>query len=196
MITALSQLDMNQRYSYADYLSWQFNERVELLKGFIRRMSAPNIKHQKISTRFTKVLGVFFEKHQCEVFHAPFDVRLYNRQKSLLQDKDVYTVVQPDLCVVCDMEKLADGKSCNGAPEWIIEIISPASVITDTKDKFALYEEASVAEYWIVYPNEMFVQQYVLCEGSYRYENVFKAEDVASPALFPDLKITMSEIFQ
>ncbi|MCS6969130.1 MAG: Uma2 family endonuclease [Cytophagales bacterium] len=196
MITSLAELDSSQRYSYADYLTWKFAERIELLKGYIRRMAAPGVKHQKISARLTKSLLLFFENKQCEVFHAPFDVRLYDRRRSVLEDKEVYTVVQPDLCVVCDAEKLADGRGCNGAPDWIIEIISPASAITDTKDKFELYQEAGVGEYWIVYPNEAIVQQYVLQQGRFVYENVFTAEDKATSALFPHLQISMAEVFK
>lgn len=103
--------------------------------------------------------------------------------------------MQPDLCVVCDPEKLADGKGCNGAPEWIIEIISPSTAEVDTKDKFLLYQEAGVAEYWIVHSKEQFIQQYVLKEGKYDYRKAFLYTENATPALFPDLSITLSEIF-
>lgn len=195
MITSISQLDLSQRYSYADYLAWKFTERVELLKGYLRQMSAPGVKHQRVSMRLSGVLFNFFAGSPCEVFHAPFDVRLYNRKKSVLQDKEVFTVVQPDICVVCEPEKLADGKGCNGAPEWIIEIVSPGSVWADTKEKFQLYEEAGVAEYWVVHPNE-FIQQYVLREGRYVYEQALTYEDTAIPTLFPALSIPVKDLFE
>ncbi|MFY7786294.1 MAG: Uma2 family endonuclease, partial [Thermoflexibacteraceae bacterium] len=81
MITSLDQLDLNQQYSYADYLTWQFLERVELLKGYIRQMAAPNLYHQRISRRLIARMENLFQKSPCEVFTAPFDVRLYNRKK-------------------------------------------------------------------------------------------------------------------
>lgn len=108
MTTSLSNLDLTKQYSYADYLSWQFSERIELLKGYIRKMAAPNPFHQEVSME----LGTYFKNHLdnrdklCKLFAAPFDVRLYNYAKSAVADKDIYTVVQPDLCVICDKSKI------------------------------------------------------------------------------------------
>jgi Uma2 family endonuclease len=101
-ITKISQLDFSKVYSYADYLKWQFDERIELIKGKILEMAAPNIKHQDISVNLTGIFRVAFHKHSCKLYHAPFDVRLVNTQKSTA-DKQVHTVVQPDLCVICDL---------------------------------------------------------------------------------------------
>lgn len=101
MITSLSQLDLTQRYSYADYLNWQFADRIELLKGYIRQMAAPNTKHQRVSIALENKFYNHLAGKTCNLFHAPFDVRLYNRKKCLLQEKDVFTVVQPDICIVC-----------------------------------------------------------------------------------------------
>ncbi|MGH8499325.1 MAG: Uma2 family endonuclease, partial [Methylococcales bacterium] len=93
-ITELSQLDLNQTYTYADYLTWHFDEAVELIKGKIMLMSpAPNVRHQDISTRMTALLHNFFKRKQCRVYAAPFDVRLYDRKKSILANQDIHTVV-------------------------------------------------------------------------------------------------------
>lgn len=97
-ITQLSQLDLTASYSYADYLTWQLNETVELIEGKIQLMSpAPNVKHQRLSIYLSSRLFYYFENKACQVFSAPFDVRLYNRTKSLLVNKEITTVVRPDI---------------------------------------------------------------------------------------------------
>lgn len=121
-ITQLSQLDFSQTYSYADYLTWQLEKRVELINGKISLMSpAPNLKHQGIERNLIIDIGTYLRGKKCQLFPAPFDVRLYDRKKSLLANQDIHTVVQPDLCVVCNTEIL-DKQGCNGAPDWIIEL--------------------------------------------------------------------------
>jgi len=123
-ITQLSQLDPNGTYSYADYLTWQLEESVELIKGKIMAMSpAPNVKHQRIALKLLRPIDNYFLHKSCEVFIAPFDVKLYDRRKSLLTDREAFSVVQPDLCVICDKDKLTE-QGCDGAPNWIIEVLS------------------------------------------------------------------------
>jgi len=196
-ITNFSQLDLNGTYSYADYLTWQFDETVELIKGKIQRMSpAPNVRHQSISWYFNGTLFNYFHNKPCRAFAAPFDVRLYNQRKSILTNQEIVTVVQPDLCVICDTEKL-DIQGCNGAPDWIIEILSKGNSKRETQEKYALYQESGVKEYWLVYPYEQSVHQFVLNEQTEKYELIamFSAEDNASPVLFPDLVIDLAEVF-
>ncbi len=160
MITDINQLDFNKRYTYADYLTWQFDEMVELLRGKIFRMSpAPNRLHQRISSNLHLEIGAFLRKKPCNLYHAPFDVRL-----PLPTDK-VDTVVQPDLCVICDRSKL-DDQGCNGAPDWIIEILSPSTSQKDVTEKFDIYQNAGVQEYWIVHPHEATVLVYHLDENN------------------------------
>lgn len=196
-ITQLSQLDLNGHYSYADYLNWRLNETVELIKGKISLMiPAPSLDHQRISTRLTGILYAQFKKKPCQLFAAPFDVRLYDRRKSVVANQDIYTVVQPDLCVICDSEKL-DQRGCLGAPDWIIEILSQGNSKTEMQTKFELYRESGVQEYWIVYPFEQAVHQFVLDEAGdqYRLLNMFSGEDEATPHLFPDCGIDLQEVF-
>ncbi|TAN49562.1 MAG: Uma2 family endonuclease [Methylococcaceae bacterium] len=196
-ITRLSQLDPDQTYSYADYLTWQFEETIELIKGKIMPMSpAPNVDHQRISARLTAKLYNFFGRGQCQIFAAPFDVRLYNRKKSVLASKDVHTVVQPDLCVICHPEIL-DEQGCNGAPDWIIEILSKGNSKREMQTKYELYQEAGVSEYWLVYPYEQAVHQFVLDKDScrYRLQAMYSSSDTAVPRLFPDLVLDLSEVF-
>lgn len=196
-ITDLAQLDLNATYSYADYLTWQFDDAVELIKGKIQLMSpAPNVRHQSISWRFNGLLFQYFRYKSCRAFAAPFDVRLYDRKKSMLGNKEIYTVVQPDLCVICDTDKL-DRQGCNGAPDWIIEILSKGNSKRETQEKYALYQESGVKEYWLVYPYEQSVHQFVLNPQTEKYQllTMFSAEDQAHPALFPDLAIDLAEVF-
>lgn len=197
-ITDLSQLDLNGSYNYADYLTWQFEETVELIKGKITLMCpGPNVKHQRLSMRLSSRLFFYFENKACQVFSAPFDVRLYDRNKSLLANKDVTTVVQPDICVICDNSKL-DEQGCNGAPDWIIEILSKGNSKKEVKTKHALYAESGVKEYWLVFPYEEVINQFVLNDDTRQYQltNSYAGDDVASPYLFPDLAIDLSVLFK
>jgi len=195
MIVSLEDLDLTKQYSYADYLTWKFSERIELLKGYIRQMAAPGSKHQRIAFQLVKSYGIFFDKQPCRVYFAPFDVRLYNRKKSLLADKDIYSIVQPDICVICDSSKI-DEKGCNGSPDLIIEIVSPSNPKTDLQDKYKLYAESGVTEYWVVFPNDGIIQQFVLEENTYKTHGVFGNGEAISPFLFPDLSIELEEIFR
>jgi Uma2 family endonuclease len=196
-ITELSQLDLNATYSYADYLTWQLDETVELIKGKIMAMSpAPNLKHQRISRNMLLTIGNYFKHKSCQVFVAPFDVKLYNSKKSKLADQDVYSVVQPDLCVICDKDKLTE-QGCNGAPDWIIEVLSPGNSKKDMHLKYDLYQENGVTDYWLVYPYEQAVYQFVLDQESEKYQlyAMYAGDDIAKPYLFPELHIDLADVF-
>jgi Uma2 family endonuclease len=197
-ITQLSQLDLTASYSYTDYLTWQLNEAVELIKGKIQLMApAPNVKHQRLSIYLSSHLFYYVENKACQVFSAPFDVRLYDRTKSLLANKEITTVVQPDICVICDNSKL-DEQGCNGAPDWIIEILSKGNSKKEVKIKHALYAESGVKEYWLVFPYEEVISQFVLNgdTGQYQLTNSYAGDDMAVPDLFPDLAIDLSTLFK
>ena len=196
--TDLSQLDLNGIYTYADYLSWQFDDAVELIKGKIMAMSpAPSSEHQSISWRLSGALFIFFKNKEGRAFAAPFDVRLVDRKKSIVANKDIYSVVQPDLCVICDKTKI-DTKGCLGAPDWIIEILSQGNSKKEMQLKYQLYQESGVKEYWLVYPGERAVHQFVLDEQTEKYQlqYMYSGEDIATPQLFPDCQIDLREVFE
>ncbi len=194
-ITSLSQLDMNGFYTYLDYLSWKFEQRVELIKGKIFPMSAPTKKHQIVSRRFTGVFYNLFENKGCEYFAAPFDVRLYDNQKPLKQNKNFNTVVQPDLCIVCDSSKL-DDKGCFGAPDLMVEILSPGNSTKEMQTKKRLYEENGIKEYWVVDFDREQVIQFVLNDvGVYTLPTIFVSNEILESFLFPELKINLVELF-
>jgi len=196
VITQLSELDLNGVYTYADYLRWQFEERIELIRGKIFRMSpAPSAKHQRISGNLYGNLFFFFKKKPCQLFSAPFDVCLLDKKKTQTSNQEVYTVVQPDICVICDKSKI-DEKGCIGAPDLIIEILSPGNSKKEMKIKYALYEESGVREYWVVYPSEQSLFQFVLNEGEkFVLKAVFTEDEVFNAHIFPELEIDLAEIF-
>lgn len=195
-ITQLSQLDLNQSYSYADYLTWQLNEAIELIKGKIMPMPpAPNVQHQRIETKLLVAINLHLRGKPCEIFPAPFDVRLYDRKKSILSNQDAHTVVQPDLSIICNPE-LLDKWGCNGAPDWIIEILSKGNSKREMQIKYALYQESGVKEYWIVYPNDEAIHQFVLDDKNcYQLKHMYTDDDIASAELFPELEIDLTELF-
>ena len=193
MITSLDQLDLNGTYTYADYLLWHFSERVELLRGKIFKMAAPSRKHQSINGNLYRVTANLLWKTSCKVYAAPFDVRL--TRYSSLKNKEVTTVVQPDLCVICDLAKL-DDRGCIGAPDIIIEILSPGNSRTEMKDKFELYQEAGVLEYWVVSPIERMVQVWKLNEQGFYIGLPPAVEgDILKTPIIPNLEIDLNDVF-
>lgn len=195
MITSFKQLDLSQQYTYADYLAWQFSENIELLKGYIRQMAAPTPYHQEISGELFNLLKNHLKATQrnCKLYTAPFDVRLVKNPQGKT-DKEIYTVVQPDLCLICDLSKI-DQRGCLGSPDLIIEILSPSNSQTDLQDKFELYEENGVNEYWIVFPYEKVVQKFLLKDEKYHFSGYYTPNTPISPLVLPDLAIDLTEVF-
>ena len=166
----------NERYTYADYCSWDDGERWEIIDGEAYAMSpAPLREHQSISAKLVTQIGLFLKGKTCEVFAAPFDVRL-----NVGRGDD--TVVQPDILIVCDKTKFdPEGKGVVGAPDLIIEILSPSTEKRDRKIKFKAYQQAGVREYWIVDPVNRMVAANVLSSGRYLTHSYF--DDEKAPLL-------------
>jgi len=191
-VNNFNDLDLNGTYTYADYLKWKFEERLELFRGKIFKMSpAPNRYHQEISGNLYFNLAKILKKGSYNLYAAPFDVRL---QKLKANDEKVTTVVQPDLCIICDENKL-DDKGCNGSPDLIVEILSPGNSKKEMGIKFDLYEENEVKEYWIVDPSEKTVLMYVLKEYKFIGLKPFIEDDNIKSTLFPDLNFPLAEVF-
>lgn len=169
-------------YTYADYLQWKIKERLELIRGRIFKLSAPNTKHQLVAGQLYVQLRTFADAGPCYVFIAPFDVRLPIQRND--PDHKIKTVVQPDLCVVCDESKI-DRKGCCGAPDLVVEILSPGNSRHEVRTKYNLYQEAGVPEYWLINPEEENLVQYVLDDkGKYVHGKMLAAGDtVTSHAL-------------
>lgn len=138
------------RFTYGHYLLWPEHERWQVIDGVAYDMTpAPSRRHQEITVEMVVQLGNFLRDRPCRVYVAPFDVRLPDGDEP---DEEVHTVVQPDISVVCDEKKL-DERGCRGAPDFIIEILSPSTVHLDQEKKRELYERRGVREYWIVDPD-------------------------------------------
>jgi Uma2 family endonuclease len=194
VITDISQLDLSKSYTYADYLSWKFTDLVELVRGrIVRKMSAPTFAHQQCSSNLQGLVWNYLRDKPCRVFAAPFDVRLLRSTGN--GDAQVRTVVQPDLCVICDATKF-DRRGCVGAPDWVIEIISPGTTTHDTKTKFDLYAENGVKEYWIVYPGEQNIAVFVLQNGEYQTMGEYYEPGLIPSYILPELQLEWADVFK
>ncbi len=183
----------NQRYTYGDYLKWPDEERWEIIDGVAYNMTpAPSVEHQRISGELFRQLANYLQGKSCEVFYAPFDVRLPRGEE---KDEDIDTVVQPDIVVICDLSKL-DEKGCRGGPDLAVEIISPSTVQKDLKVKMDLYERVGVKEYWILHPFDKTVMVFHLDQtGRYGRPEILTKGDMLKTGLFEELAVDLSLVF-
>ena len=189
----LAELDMDKVYTYADYFNWQFEERVELIKGKIFKMSpAPSRLHQELLSHINGSIYNFLKGKNCRVYVAPFDVRIPRKS---VEDKDIITVVQPDICVICDLSKL-DDRGCIGAPDIVVEILSPSNNKKELKYKYDVYEEAGVKEYWVVMPTEPAIIIYTLTDGRYVSSRMLIGGDMAVSSVLQGFSISVAELFE
>ena len=181
------------KFTYSDYLSWDDSERWEIIYGGAYNMSpAPDTIHQLISMELAFQLRSQLKEKSCQVIPAPFDVRLPVENQT---GDDIENVVQPDISVVCDPGKL-DEKGCLGAPDLIIEILSPSTYRKDRMEKFFLYEHLGVKEYWLVSPGEKIVEIFLLGkDGKYGRPNLYCESDTVRITALPGLKIDLSSVF-
>jgi len=189
-------LNPNHRYTYADYLTWTDDKRRELIDGIVYLMSAPTRFHSSISSTLHGLMFWFIRKRKgkCKIYHAPFDVRFPRNGETA--DNKIYTVVQPDICVICDPSKL-DENGCIGAPDLIVEVQSPSTAKRDLQDKFNLYESAGVKEYWIVFPQEKGLTVFLLQEnGKYDDGTAYQFEGKVPVSIFKGLEIDLKELFK
>ena len=181
-----------QKYSYADYLTWNEGERWELFDGMAYMQAAPSRIHQQISMELATQFHTYFKGKTCRVFAAPFCVRLDNEAS----DNDIKNVVEPDITIVCDISKL-DERGCKGSPDLIIEILSPTSGKTDKLIKFDKYEKAAVTEYWIVEPDSKLISVFVLQPNNrYGRPEIYSEEDKIRVSIFTDLQIDLEPVFE
>ncbi|MDR0724510.1 MAG: Uma2 family endonuclease [Prevotellaceae bacterium] len=186
-------LDPQKQYTYADYLTWLDDKRRELTDGIVRIMSAPTSMHQEISMNLSWELGNIIKKNEgkCKVFAAPFDVRLPKNGEK--EDDLIYTVVQPDICIVCDLAKI-DRRGCLGVPDFIAEIQSPSTAKYDFCEKFDIYETVGVREYWIVFTDEA-VQVFILQPDGKYYKGTLYETGKIPVHVLDGIEIDLKEIF-
>lgn len=190
---ALPVKKIDEKFSYADYYNWPDDERWELIDGRAYSMSpAPTSSHQLILGELYLIIANHLKGKKCTPFLAPFDVRLPDESEA---DEEIFTVVQPDLSVICDRSKI-DERGCLGAPTLLIEILSPSSVKRDRELKLELYERHGVKEYWIVHPHEKSIDVYKLDEeGGYGRPELYESKDTIEVPLLGDLKVELEKLF-
>jgi Uma2 family endonuclease len=194
-VTKMAMANKSCRYTYADYLTWDDDFRCELIDGFVCAFTTPWTKHAEVKVNLASLIFWYIEKrkYKYEAFLAPFDFRLSPTGETV--DDKIYNVVQPDICVICDLSKL-DERGCIGAPDLIVEILSPCTGKRDFNEKFHLYETTGVREYWIVYPYDMAINVFILQEnGKYDEGTMFRATGKVPVHIFEGLEIDLEELF-
>jgi Uma2 family endonuclease len=194
IITSINQLDLTKQYTYADYLTWRIEERLEIIKGWVMRMAAPSIPHQTIQMQMIGEMIPYFKNHSCRFLAAPTDVCLVRKNA---KNEDIKTVLQPDLLVVCDLSKIKTNRNIIGAPDLIVEILSPGNSRKEMQSKYEVYEENGVKEYWIVYPEAKSINVFVLNEHEkFIGLRPHTEGDILTSILFPELKVDLNEVFK
>lgn len=182
-----------QKYTYTDYVTWPEDKPMELIDGVPYAMTpAPSRIHQKISVELVRQISTYLHGKTCEVYAAPFDVRLTDINEA---DEEINNVVQPDISIICDQEKL-DDKGCKGNPDLVMEIISPSSISMDYIKKLYLYEKYSVREYWIIHPIDKIVMVYKLIQnGKFARPEVYQIDETIKLGIFDDFTISLANVF-
>jgi Uma2 family endonuclease len=178
---------LEEFFTFEDYMSWDEDVRCELIDGLLYNSIYPSPKHQRILMNLVTEIGIFLRGKKCRVYPAPFNVRIKGFTR-----RD--TVLEPDLSVICDSSKV-DDKGCKGAPDMIVEILSPSNRNHDRFTKFNLYRHAGVKEYWIVDPDDRTVEKNILRSGKYTVEK-FSGTDVIDVYVLDGCKIDMNIMFE
>lgn len=182
-----------ERVTFADVLTWDEDERIEIINGEALMMATPSRIHQEICFEIGRQLGNYLDGKQCKVYPAPFGVRLFEQDGD--NPENVDTVVEPDISVVCDRSKL-DKYGCKGAPDLIVEVLSPSTQRHDQLIKLNLYQRAGVREYWIVDPENKTVRVMVQAgDGTLWPHEVYRQEDVAKVNVLDGCFIELSKVF-
>lgn len=181
-----------ERYTFADVLAWDENERAEIIDGEPVMMAPPTTAHQLISGEIFRQLGNYLEGKKCLSIPAPFAVRLFEKDGDSPDDVD--TMVEPDISVVCDRDKL-DKHGCKGAPDMVVEILSPSTQRHDRLVKLGLYQRAGVREYWIVSPEEQTVQVFLQQDGLLQLHEVYDRTGIAKVNVLDGCFVELSKVF-
>lgn len=188
-------LQNNIKYTYADYLTWPESEKWEIIDGIPYMQAAPTWQHQALSREIMTQFNIFLKGKPCQVFAAPFDLRLPSNNEKDEKDEKTTNVLQPDLLVICEKDGL-QGTGYFGVPNLIIEISSSSTVRNDKILKFNKYEIAGVKEYWIVEPEGKFISVFILQENKrYGRPDLYTETDKIKVSIFPELLINLFPIF-
>ena len=180
-------------YTFADCLTWREDERIEIINGGAVMMAPPSTAHQLISGELYRQLANYLEGKKCRAIPAPFAVRLFEKEGD--KPDNVDTVVEPDISVVCDHDKL-DKHGCKGAPDMVIEILSPSTQRHDQLVKLGLYQRAGVREYWIVDPENKTVRVVLLDNGgAFQLHEIYSRDEVAKVNILEGCFIELAKVF-
>lgn len=178
-----------QRHTYGEYLAWPEDVRCELIDGEAYLMApASTPGHQRLVLNLGRQIADALEGGDGEVFVAPFDVRLPRGDEA---DEKIETVIQPDLTIVCDRNKI-DGRGCRGAPDWVIEVLSPATAAHDQTVKLAAFERSGVKECWFVHPTDRTVAVYLLAGGGYGRPTISELQGSLAARCIPAVVVEWS----
>jgi len=193
-VKQFNELDASLTYSYANYLNWLFPERVELIKGKIFKMSpAPSSVHQEVIGNIFLKLGNFLKKQPCKVYVCPFDVRFPKESNS---DKAIFTVLQPDIFVICDRNKI-DARGCIGTPDLVVEVLSPGNTKMELLNKYRVYEEFGVKEYWVVSQSDQNILIYTLNDlGKFQPSKIFTLSEKITSSVLPGFELALDDVFE
>ena len=177
-------------YTYADYKDWELKEgeRYELIYGAAYAMSAPSTYHQLIAGEMFRQIANYLARKPCKVIPAPYDVRLFYEE-----DESDDTIVQPDISIICDKEKRGP-EGCRGAPDFVAEILSPSNTAIEMEEKFQLYQDAGVREYWLVNPKNKTLKTHFFAEGEIHIRT-YSATDKANVGIFPGFAVDLEPVF-
>ena len=190
-ITDISQLDLSKSYTYADTLDWHFKEYVEVIGGRVVVKPTPFTAHQQCLGNLAGEIGMFCKRKPYRAYMGPLDVRLGGSR----EDDQIETVVQPDLLVVLDTDKI-DERGCVGAPDWVIEVVTPGTFAHDFRTKYDLYAKNGVGEYWVVLPGEQNVSVFVLQNGKYQIVGDFYEPGLIPSHTLPELQLEWADVFE
>ena len=186
-------LRQEKHYTYADYLTWPDDARYELIDGEAFLMApAPLIEHQEVAGEVFRQLANQLDGKPCRPYIAPVDVRLPRKDEA---DAAIDTVVQPDVLVVCDPSKI-DRRGVRGAPDWLLEVLSPSTAAHDQIAKRRTYERAGVHEYWLVHPGDRTLTIYVLDNGQYGRPDIYELKDETPIGVLPGVSIAWDALIE
>lgn len=193
-VPKVNEPDLSGTYTARDYISWQVDELMELIRGKIFKMSpSPRVNHQRVSSQlYLLICRKWQSKGSCEVFQAPLDVYLVHPGEDW---KKTGNVVEPDLFIVCDPSKIHE-RGCVGAPDLVVEVLSPSTSKKDASLKLDLYEEYGIREYWMIsVENKMVIANILNEKGKYETQRPAVNGELIAPRDFPNLKVDLEELF-
>lgn len=187
-------LPEKDHYTYEDLMNWEGPERYELIDGEVYLLASPSPVHQIVLGEIYRQIATYLLGKKCRAFMAPFDVNLFSSKKKWNYQAD--TIIQPDLSIICDRDKIDPNHGCKGAPDMVLEVVSPSSQRYDRLVKLNLYQRAGIKEYWLVDPANRIVTVYAYENGSYKLIEVAGEGDSLKVKVLDNCYVDLSRVFE